>query len=90
MRPLDTIRAIGRPIAYHASLARHVGGVATAIFLGQLMYWDERSTDERGVHKESKQWEEETGLSYREQTTARKKLREDLFPRRAEEAADAV
>ncbi|MFC3865867.1 hypothetical protein [Alcaligenes aquatilis] len=76
MRPLDTIRAIGRPIAYHASLARHVGGVATAIFLGQLMYWDERSTDERGVHKESKQWEEETGLSYREQTTARKKLRD--------------
>lgn len=76
MRPLDTIRAIGRPIAYHAALARHVGGVATAIFLGQLMYWDERSTDERGVHKESKQWEEETGLSYREQATARKKLRD--------------
>ncbi|WP_302356653.1 hypothetical protein [Alcaligenes sp. YSL9] len=40
------------------------------------MYWDERSTDERGVHKESKQWEDETGLSYREQATARKKLRD--------------
>lgn len=76
MKPLDTIRAIGRPIAYHAALARHVGGVATAIFLGQLMYWDEKSTDERGVHKESKQWEDETGLSYREQATARKKLRD--------------
>ncbi len=76
MRPLDTIRAIGRPIAYHAALARYVGGVATAIFLGQLMYWDEKSTDERGVHKESKQWEDETGLSYREQATARKKLRD--------------
>ncbi|RSE60384.1 hypothetical protein EGT81_12705 [Alcaligenes faecalis] len=76
MKPLDTIRAIGRPIAYHAALARHVGGVATAIFLGQLMYWDERSTDDRGVHKESKQWEDETGLSYREQATARKKLRD--------------
>lgn len=76
MKPLDTIRAIGRPIAYHAALARHVGGVATAIFLGQLMYWDEKTTDERGVHKESKQWEEETGLSYREQATARKKLRD--------------
>jgi hypothetical protein len=76
MRPLDTIRAIGRPIAYHAGLARHVGGVATAIFLGQLMYWDEISKDEMGVYKTSEEWESETGLSYREQATARKKLRD--------------
>lgn len=40
------------------------------------MYWGERSTDERGIHKESKQWEDETDISYREQATARKKLRD--------------
>lgn len=76
MRPLDTIRTLGRPIAYHSSLARHVGGVCTAIFLGQLMYWDEISKDDLGVYKTSEEWEVETGLSYREQATARKKLRD--------------
>lgn len=76
MRPLDTIRTLGRPIAYHSSLARHVGGVCTAIFLGQLMYWDEICKDDLGVYKTSEEWEAETGLSYREQATARKKLRD--------------
>lgn len=76
MTPIDAVRTIGRPIAYHAGLARHVGGVATAIFLGQLMYWDQISKEDLGVYKTSEEWEAETGLSYREQATARKKLRE--------------
>jgi len=76
MRPLDSVRTLGRPIAYHSSLAKHVGGVTAAIFLSQLMYWDERSKSELGVHKTAEEWELETGLSYREQAGARKKLRE--------------
>lgn len=75
MRPLDTLRFISQPIAYHPALAKHVGGVTTAIFLGQLIYWDGKGESELGTHKTSEEWEAETGLSYREQASARKKLR---------------
>ncbi|MCQ9618369.1 hypothetical protein L1889_18185 [Paenalcaligenes niemegkensis] len=77
MRPLDTLRTVGRPIAYYSGIAKHVGGVNAAILLCQLMYWDELAGDqELGVYKTSEEWEEETGLSYREQAGARKKLRD--------------
>ncbi|MCX5470492.1 hypothetical protein OSH04_02050 [Alcaligenes sp. A-TC2] len=73
----DLMRTIGRPIAYHPALARMVGGVNAAIFLSQLIYWDERMEDaELGVYKTAEQWEAETGLSVREQTTARRQLRD--------------
>lgn len=77
MSPLDTIRSLGRPLAYYPAIAKHVGGINAAIFLGQLMYWDERTADELlGVYKSSEQWEHETGLSYKEQMNARRKLRD--------------
>lgn len=76
MRPLDTIRGAGRPLAYYPAMAKHVGGITAAIFLGQLMYWDERTDNELGVYKSMEQWEEETGLSHGEQRGARKKLRD--------------
>src|SRR5690606_36291529 len=73
----DLMRTIGRPIDYHPALARMVGGVNAAIFLSQLIYWDERMEDaELGVYKTAEQWEAETGLSVREQTTARRQLRD--------------
>lgn len=73
----DLMRTIGRPIAYHPALARMVGGVNAAIFLSQLIYWDERMEDaELGVYKTAEQWGAETGLSVREQTTARRQLRD--------------
>lgn len=73
----DLMRTIGRPIAYHPALARMVGGINAAIFLSQLIYWDERMEDaELGVYKTAEQWEVETGLSVREQTTARRQLRD--------------
>lgn len=72
----DLMRTIGRPIAYHPALARMVGGVNAAIFLSQLIYWDERMEDvELGVYKTAEQWEAETGLSAKEQATARRQLR---------------
>lgn len=75
MKPTDTVKIIGRPTAYHSSLARYVGGATAAIFLSQLMYWSERTDNELGVYKTSAEWEEETGLTYREQSTARTKLK---------------
>lgn len=77
MSAIEIMRSIGRPIAYHPALAKHVGGVNAAIFLCQLIYWDEKADNpDLGVYKTSEEWEEETGLSYREQAGARKKLRD--------------
>lgn len=66
--------AVGRPVAYYPRLARFLGSVNAAIFFSQLHYWIERTDDPAGVHKTADEWEEETGLSYREQVTARKIL----------------
>ena len=77
MKPLESLRVMGRVVAYHPRIAKHVGGVNAAILLCQLIYWDDRAADqELGIYKTSEEWEEETGLSYREQATARTKLRD--------------
>lgn len=77
MSAIETMRSLGRPIAYHPALAKHVGGVNAAIFLCQLIYWDDKAEDaDLGVYKTADEWEIETGLSYREQAGARKKLRD--------------
>jgi len=77
MKPLESLRVMGRVVAYHPKIAKHVGGVNAAILLCQLIYWDDRAADqELGIYKTSEEWEEETGLSYREQATARTKLRD--------------
>lgn len=64
----------GHPVAYHPTLAHFFGSVNAALFFGQLRYWDERTENPLGVYKTSEEWAEETGLSYREQTTARRIL----------------
>lgn len=64
-----------RPIAFHRVLVRVTGGVKSALMLGQLIYWSKRTKDVDGwVYKTQKEWEEETGLTRREQETARKML----------------
>lgn len=74
MKPIDTLRTVGRPIAFYPALSKHVGGTKPCLFLCQLMYWSDRTDNKLGVYKSSEQWEEETGLSYKEQATARKEL----------------
>lgn len=74
MKPISTLRAVGRPIAFYPSLSKHVGGTKACLFLCQLMYWSDKTSNELGVYKSSDEWEEETGLSYKEQATARKEL----------------
>lgn len=75
MSPLDAIRSMGRPLAYYPAMAKHVGGINAAIFLGQLMYWDERTDNALGVHKTSEQWEDETGLTAKQQALVRSSLK---------------
>lgn len=66
-----------RPIAYYPGLAKKVGGAKAAIMLSQLLYWSEnRVVKERDgwLYKSVEEFEEETGLTKREQQTARNKL----------------
>ena len=76
MRASDFLRYIGRPIAYHPRLAKPLGSVNAAILFGQLVYWHDKTNNPLGVYKTALEIEEETGLSVKEQETARKKLKE--------------
>lgn len=66
----------GRAVAYHPTLTHFFGSVNAGIFFDQLTYWDGRTENPLGVYKTSEEWTEETGLSYREQATARRILSE--------------
>ena len=76
MRASDFLRYTGRPIAYHPRLAKPLGTVNAAILFGQLVYWHDKTNNPLGVYKTALEIEEETGLSTKEQETARKKLKE--------------
>lgn len=74
MTPSETLKLLGRPIAYHPKLAKLLGSVNAAILFGQLVYWSDKTNHELGIYKTAEQIEEETGLSPKEQKTARAKL----------------
>src|SRR5690606_35953044 len=69
-----SLRGTGQPIAYFPKLGKYIGCVKAGIFLGQMVFWSDKTDNPLGVYKTSEQIEEETGLSYREQANARKKL----------------
>lgn len=68
------LRQLGQPIAYYPQLAKPLGGVTAAILFGQLFFWQDKTSNPLGVYKTQAEIEQETGLSRREQETARKKL----------------
>ncbi|WP_225031791.1 hypothetical protein [Paraburkholderia sp. XV] len=76
MRAADVLRELGRPIAYYPYLSRYLGGVNAAVLFCQIFYWQDKTTSELGVHKTSAELENETGLSYEEQRSARAALRD--------------
>jgi hypothetical protein len=66
-----------KPVAYYSAFAQVSGGVTSGVLLSQLFYWTGRGADPDGwVYKSQSKWEAETGLTRREQETARKRLRE--------------
>lgn len=75
MKPSDLMFDIGRPVSYYPKLAQKLGGATATLLFCQLFYWQGKSTNELGVHKTAEALEAETGLSYTEQVTARKKLK---------------
>ena len=71
------LEILDRPIAYHRCFVTLTGSVTAAVLLSQAVYWSRRTAEgnEGWFWKTSSDWEEETGLSRREQDTARGILR---------------
>ena len=70
----EYIKDLGRPIAYYPNLKRITGSTTATILLCQLLYWTDKTKDDGWIWKTSDELEEETGLTYNEQRTARKNL----------------
>lgn len=67
---------LDRPIAFHRCLVKPCGSVNAALMLSQAIYWSLRTSNPDGwFYKTQEQWEEETGLTRREQESARILLR---------------
>jgi hypothetical protein len=77
MKLSDYLVGVGRPIAYYPGLRKLTGSTNATIFLCQFVYWTGKGDNDDGwIYKTSDEIEAETGLSYDEQKTARKKLTE--------------
>lgn len=74
MKPSSLLHAIGRPIAFNPGLVPILGSVNSVLFFGQIYFWMSHTNNPLGVYKSADEIESETGLSYREQATARAKL----------------
>lgn len=70
----DVLRGVlQRPIAFHPALARALGSINSAVFVGQLLYWTGKQEDPDGwIYKTQAEIEEETTLTRYEQEGARR------------------
>ena len=70
---------LGRHIAFHRRLVDLTASVKAALLLSQTIYWTRHGRDiassDGWFFKTSRQWEMETGLTVKEQATARQVLR---------------
>jgi hypothetical protein len=70
---------LDRPIAFHRCFVTLTGSVNAALMLSQAVYWQKRNKDAGWWYQTQAKWEDETGLSRREQDTARRDLRGKPF-----------
>jgi hypothetical protein len=64
-----------RIVGYSPDLARAVGGATIGLFLSQLLFLSDKGADPSGwIYKSEQEMGRETGLTKREQQTARRKL----------------
>ena len=75
MRPSESLKIAGKPIAYYPKLAKPLGGVNASILFSHFFYWHDKTQHELGVYRTAEEIELETGLSVQEQRTARAKLK---------------
>lgn len=75
MKFTDFLQDVGRPVAYYPKMKKLTGSTTATILLCQFMYWRGKESGGDGwLYKTSEEIEEETGLTYNEQKTARKSL----------------
>lgn len=66
---------LDKPIAFHRCFVPLTGSVNAALMLSQAVYWQKRNEDGVWWFQTQEKWADETGLTRREQETARKALR---------------
>jgi hypothetical protein len=72
MKLSDFLTDIGRPVAFYPGLVKALGDRNEAIFICQMAYWRGKGDNKEGwIYKTSDQIEEETSLTYKEQTNVR-------------------
>jgi hypothetical protein len=67
-------QSLGRPVAYYPIFASKLGGVTPAVMFSQLAYWYRIDAVDQWIYKTATEMYNETGLTRREQDTARDKL----------------
>lgn len=72
---MNLIELLDRPIAFHRPFVELGLGISGALFLSQSLYWSRRTNASGYFYKTQDEWESETGMSRREQETARRKLK---------------
>lgn len=71
------VALLGSATAYYPSFSKVLGDACAGIFVSRIFYWTNKGGDPDGwIHKTQEQIEEETGLTLRNQQTARRKARE--------------
>lgn len=65
-----------RPVTYHADIAKALGSVTAGLFLSQAIYWTGKGSEEGWFYKTREEWQNELGMSRKEQENARKKLKD--------------
>ncbi len=72
---MGSIELFDRPIAFQRAFVELGVGITGALMLSQCVYWHSRTSQRDGwFYKSQADWETETGMTRREQETARKRL----------------
>jgi hypothetical protein len=72
---MNILEVLDRPIAFQRAFVRVTGSINAALMLSQAVYWTQRVSLEGGwFYTTQAEWEDETGLTRREQDGARKIL----------------
>lgn len=75
MRPSESLKIAGKPIAYYPKLAKPLGSTNASILFSHFFYWHDKTQHELGIYRTAEEIELETGLTVQEQRTARDKLK---------------
>jgi hypothetical protein len=76
LKPSEALLDFGKPVAFYPGLVKRLGSVNAVLFFCQILYYTGKERHpELGIYKTAAEIEQETGLTVKEQQTARKRLR---------------